>query len=123
MHSYVTKEINKNYKKETLMENYKKILISMQPVIPHFSNECLELMHIKKIKWPNYDENLIKDETINLVIQINGKKRGLIQVVPDKDENEILEISKNNEQIHKYIQNNEIKKSIYVKNKLLNIII
>ena len=66
---------------------------------------------------------MIKDETINLVIQINGKKRGLIQVVPDKEENEILEISKNNEQIHKYIQNNEIKKSIYVKNKLLNIII
>ena len=80
-------------------------------------------MHIKKVKWPNYDESLIKDETINLVIQINGKKRGLIQVVPDKEENEILEISKNNEQIHKYIQNNEIKKSIYVKNKLLNIII
>ena len=123
MHSYVTKEINKKYKKETLLENYQKILISMQPIIPHFSNECLELLHIKNIKWPNYDENLIKDETINLVIQINGKKRGLIQVVPNKEENEILEISKNNEQIHKYIRNNEIKKSIYVKNKLLNIII
>lgn len=123
MHSYLTKELNKKYKKETLFENYEKILISMQPIIPHFSNECLELMHIKKVKWPNYDESLIKDETINLVIQINGKKRGLIQVVPDKEENEILEISKNNEQINKYIQNNEIKKSIYVKNKLLNIII
>ena len=36
MYSYITKEINKNYKKETLLENYKKILISMQPIIPHF---------------------------------------------------------------------------------------
>ena len=44
-------------------------------------------------------------------------------MTPDKEENEILEISKNNEQINKYIQNNEIKKSIYVKNKLLNIIL
>ena len=118
MYSYVTKEINKKYKKEILLENYQKILISMEPIIPHFSNECLESMNIKNIKWPNYDESLIKDETINLVIQINGKKRGLIRVVPDKEENEILEISKNNEQINKYIQNNEIKKSIYVKNKL-----
>ena len=49
MYSYLTKELNKKYKKETLFENYEKILISMQPIIPHFSNECLELMHIKKL--------------------------------------------------------------------------
>ena len=123
MYSQLTKLINRSYKKETLKENYQKILISMQPILPHFSNECLELMNIKNFKWPNYDEKLTKEDKINLVIQINGKKRGLILLDPDKTEEEILEISKKDNQIVKYIQDNQIKKSIYIKNRLLNIII
>ena len=123
MYSHVTKLINNNYKKETLTNNYQKILVSMQPVLPHFSNECLELMDIKNIQWPEYDDKLTKDEKINLVVQVNGKKRGLISLDPDKTEKEILEITTKDKQIVKYLQDNQIKKSIYIKNKLLNIII
>ena len=50
----------------------------MTPIIPHFANECLEKLNAKKIKWPKYDEKLLKEDIINIVIQINGKKRGLI---------------------------------------------
>ena len=123
MNSSLTKIINKNYKKETLIQNYKKILISMQPVIPHFSNECLEMLNIKIFNWPNFDKDLIKEEQINLVIQINGKKRGLIKIELDKTENEILKIIENDEKIKKYLENKIVKKSIYVKNKLINLII
>ncbi|WP_440677533.1 leucine--tRNA ligase [Candidatus Pelagibacter sp. HIMB1587] len=123
MYTHVAKLINNDYKQETLRENYQKILISMQPVLPHFSNECLELMGIKNFKWPDYDEKLTKEDKINLVIQINGKKRGLIPLDPDKTEEEILDITKKDKQIVKYLQENQIKKSIYIKNKLLNIII
>ena len=94
----------------------------MQPVLPHFSNECLELMGIKNFKWPDYDDKLTKDEKINLVVQVNGRKRGLIFLDPDKTEEEILKIIKTDKQIVKHLQNNQIKKSIYIKNKLLNII-
>ncbi len=123
MHTFFTKHINKNYTRATLMENYQKILITMQPIIPHYSNECLELLKAVNVKWPKYDEKIIKDEKINLVIQINGKKRNLIEIEPDKSEEELIEIIKKDEKIMKYIQNNEIKKKIYIKNKLLNIII
>ena len=123
MYSQLTKLIYKSYRKETLKENYQKILISMQPVLPHFSNECLELMDIKNFKWPDYDDKLTKEDKINLVVQVNGKKRGLIPLDPDKTEEKILEIIKKDKQIAKYLQDNQIKKSIYIKNKLLNIII
>ena len=123
MYSFFTKQINKNYKKETLVENYQKILIAIQPVIPHFSNECLELIDVFDVKWPQYDEKMIKEDKINLVIQINGKKRNLIEVEPDKTEEELFKIIKKDEKIAKYIQNNQIKKKIYIKNKLINIII
>ena len=123
MHSELVKLTNNNYKQETLRENYQKILISMQPILPHLSNECLELLNIKNFKWPKYDDKLTRDEKINLVIQVNGKKRGLISLDPDKSEKEILEITTKDKQIIKYLQDNQIKKSIYIKNKLLNIIV
>ena len=50
----------------------------MQPVLPHFSNECLELMNMKNFSWPEYDDKLTIDKKINLVVQVNGKKEGLI---------------------------------------------
>ena len=123
MHSFLASQINKNYKKDTLLDNYQKILIAVQPVIPHFSNECLELINVFNVKWPKYDEKMIKEEKINLVVQINGKKRNLIEVEPDRPEEELFEIIKKDEKIMKYIQNSNIKKKIYVKNKLINIII
>ena len=72
---------------------------------------------------PDYDDKLTKEDKINLVVQINGKKRGLIPLDPDKTEEEILEITRKDKQIVKYLQDNQIKKSIYIKNKLLNIIV
>ena len=41
MHSYLSKEVIKGYQKKTILENYKKILISMMPILPHLSNECI----------------------------------------------------------------------------------
>ena len=123
MYSFMIKQINKKYKKDTLKENYKKILISIQPVIPHFSNECLELIGEKNIKWPDIDENIIREETFIVVVQINGKKRGLIETNSDKTEKELLDEIKKDDKLLKYFDNKEIKKTIYIKNKLINIII
>ena len=68
-------EIRKKYTKKTLIENYKSILLLMSPVIPHFTNECLEIIKIKgAVAWPKYNENLIQEDQINIVVQINGKK-------------------------------------------------
>ena len=56
----------------------------MIPIIPHFANECLERINKKKkLNWPKYDEKFIKRRKINIVIQINGKKRGLIKTKRD----------------------------------------
>ena len=74
----IRKKIN-IYKKDNLILNYKKILIAISPIIPHFSNECLEMIKTKKVEWPKYDQTKIKEDTVNIVVQINGKKRGLME--------------------------------------------
>jgi Leucyl-tRNA synthetase len=95
----------------------------MMPVIPHLSSECLSLINVKDIDWPKYDKNLIKEQIANIVIQINGKKRGLIKTEIDISEKDLLAIINNDEKIFKYLDGNEIKKKIYIKNKLINIIL
>ena len=123
LYSFLNKQINQKYSKETLIKNYEKILISMMPVIPHFSTECLSLIKSKEIKWPKYNIDFIKEENANIVVQINGKKRGLIQTKIDTSENDIFDIINNDEKIFKYLEKKIIKRKIFIKNKLINIII
>ena len=123
MYSFLNKQVDKPYTKETLLQNYEKILIAMTPIIPHFANECLELINIKKFKWPDYDQSMLKEDIINIVIQINGKKRGLIKTKPNMAEQNLFEIIKNDETLMKYIDQKNIKRKIYIQDKLINIII
>ena len=125
MHSYLSKEVIKGYQKKTILENYKKILITIMPILPHLSNECIESIKIEndELRWPTYDEKQIKENLINIVIQINGKKRGLINTKLDLEELDLFKLVKKDQNIYKYISDKEIKKKIYIKNKLMNIII
>ena len=91
MYSFLSKEINNIYKKDNLILNYKKILIAISPIIPHFSNECLEIIKTKNVEWPKYDETKIKENTVNIVIQINGKKRGLMETQINISEKILME--------------------------------
>jgi len=123
IYSFLIKEINKGYKKETLKDNYEKILIAIMPIIPHFSSECLDMIKSKNLIWPNYNISMLKDEKINIVVQINGKKRELINTKPNMSEENLFEIINKNESLSKYLQNQKIKRKIYIKDKLINIII
>jgi leucyl-tRNA synthetase len=123
MYNFLIKETDKPIKKEILIENYKKILILMNPFIPHFSNECLNTINEYQIKWPKVSKGDLIEEDINFVVQINGKKRAILKVKRDMIEKEILETIKLNQEIEKFINNQKIKKSIFVPNRLINIII
>ena len=94
------------------------------PVIPHFSNECIELLKDKsKIEWPTINEELLIEKNVNFVVQINGKKRGLIKANRDMSESDLIKLIEENNEINKYFKGQELKKKIFVPNKLINIII
>ena len=124
VHYSISKLLKKNYTPKTIVDNYKKILICMMPVIPHFSNECIQLIDNKtKIEWPEVNQQLLIEENINFVVQVNGKKRGLIKTNRDISEEDVMVLIKKNVEINKYIKNHQLKKKIFVPNKLINIII
>ena len=123
MYNFLIKEIDKPIKKEVLIENYTKILILMSPFIPHFTSECLNMLDKKHIKWPTVSEEELVEEEINFVVQINGKKRSLLKVKRDTNKDEILNKVKSNVEIKKILKDQKIQKTIFVPNRLINIII
>ena len=96
----------------------------MMPIIPHFANECFEnIEKNKNISWPQIDEKILIKNSAIYVIQINGKKRTVLQEKKDITEDELINQLTNIKELDKYIKGKEIKKKIFVPNKLLNIII
>jgi len=124
LYSALIKELKNKYTKSSLLENYSKILITMSPIIPHFANECIQILGNKdNSKWPNSIKELLVENSINYVIQINGKKRAVINSIRDTSEEDLFELIKNNPATKKHIENKVIKKSIFIPNKLINIIL
>ena len=116
--------VNKNINGDILLENYKKILIIMSPIIPHYASECLHRFGItEKLEWPEVDKNKIKKETIEYVIQINGKKRGNLMAKPNMNEKELMELIIKDDKINKSLLKKKIDKTFYVKNRLVNILV
>jgi len=108
--------------------DFEKFLIILSPFAPHICEEIWmkKLGHEKSIfeeSWPEYNENLIKDEEFELIVQISGKVREKIKAKMDISEAEAKELAMQSEKIKNQIQNKEIKKVIFVKNRLINIVV
>ena len=95
----------------------------MAPIIPHFSNECLKSIGSVANVWPSYDEKILYKDKIKIVVQINGKKRALLETEPGVSEENVLELINNEKTLFKYLNNETIKKKIYINDKLINLII
>ena len=110
------KEIPKNY--------YSQFLILLSPFAPHISEELWFESGFKGLccqqEWPKYNPKLVKEEKINLVIQVNGKVRDRVEVVPGISEDEARKISEKSKKALKYLAGNKIKKIIFVPDKLVN---
>jgi len=117
----------KKANKELFQSIFQNFLILIYPFTPHIASECWEKnyanQNIHKSNWPKFDPNLIKEETINIVIQVNGKKRALLETTPDQEEDQIFKQSFEIDNVKKLITDKTIVKKIYVKNKLVNIVI
>ena len=102
-YNYLVEYLRKNKNIKNLEQNYIKILISFMPIIQHFTSECLEDLNYKgNIYWPEYDENLLEKREIKFVIQINGKKRALLEVKKDVEEKNLMGILKKDKNVNKY---------------------
>jgi len=124
IYNFLIKKIqDKNYSKN-MISNYTKILTIMMPITPHLASEFLsQIDSSKNIIWPEINKKYLKTEQNLIVVQINGKKRGIIDCEQNIEEQNLIEKIKEKKDLEKFFDNKKIFKSIFVKDKLINLII
>jgi leucyl-tRNA synthetase len=106
------------------LEDFLKVL---NPFAPHITNEIWETLGnkdaIEKEKWPEVDVLLLSQDTINYVIQVNGKVRANISMDPTASEDEVIEVAKKDGVVVKHIKDKKIVKHIFVEGRLVNFVV
>jgi len=112
--------------KNSLINIFKKYLIIISAFIPYVANECWEKITKKTNlaiqEWPKFDNESLKKDEFNVVVQINGKKRAIINAIHNETEESIFSKSLAIKNIKVILEKTTITKKIFVKNKLLNIV-
>lgn len=120
-----TNELEKE--KEIPFDIYRTFLVILSPFAPHITEEIWEMLgHRKSIQlenWPRYDDNLVRSENFWLIVQVNGTMRDRISVPMGISEKEAREAALKSERVKKHIADKEIKKTIYVADKLINFVV
>lgn len=113
--------------RSVLKEAIENIVILLSPIVPHITEELWEKLghteSILKYPWPTYNREAIKEENITIVIQINGKLRGQIKAASGLSEDKIKKLALKDTRIEKLLEGKAIKKSFFVPNKLVNIVV
>jgi leucyl-tRNA synthetase len=120
--------VNEFDKQKELPVTYYQLLITLlSPFAPQTAEELWHKLGNKgsvfEEKWPEYDPKLAKDEEIELVIQVNGKVRDTVKVSPNISEEEAKKVVMESEKVKKFIEDKEIRKVVYVKGRLINVVV
>jgi len=121
------REKEKILSKNQMRETVRNLIVLLYPFAPHIAEEMWERTGEKKrigsTGWPEYDPSMLETEKILIVIQVNGKLRGKIEVPADTGEEDIKSMALIEESARKFIQGKKIKKIVYVPKKLVNIVV
>lgn len=120
--------VNEAYKATHIPLNYAEGFIKLlNPLAPHITEEIWSIMgHQNTIayeNWPVHDEAYLVDETVEIVIQVNGKLRDRLHVPLDSEEAYVKELALKSENVIKHMEGKAIRKFIYIANKLVNIVV
>ncbi len=122
-------QINPGDKNEQKLLKFviKNMALMLAPMVPHFSEEIWEKTggkpSIFHTQWPRYNEALTIEDTVEFVLQVNGKIRSKVNVAVNTAQTEIERLALNDEKIKEFVKGKEIVKKIFVENKLMNIVV
>ena len=114
-------------KGEVNRAEFKTFLILLNPVAPHITEELWERAGfdgtISSSEWCSYDEEAVKEDTIEIGVQVNGKLRGKVMIGADEDKESVLARAKDVDTVKAFLDGKGIVKEIYVPGKIVNIVV
>ena len=124
IYNFYSKIIKNKLDEKKLRANFINILKCFSPIIPHICHECLQELNVNnETDWPKVDKKFLIKNIFKIVVQINGKKRELLEFNNQVSKEDLLEQINKNDNILRFIEGKKIKKTIYIENKLINLII
>jgi leucyl-tRNA synthetase len=106
---------------------YETLLQLLHPFAPHMTEELWSMLghedFILLSKWPVADPALMAEDVVTIVVQVNGKLRGQIEVANPPEESVVLEAVKANDRIQQWVSGKQVVKTIYVPGKLVNVVV
>lgn len=119
---------NEANKADSLPKEYAEGLVKMlAPIAPHMMEELWSKFgHDESItyaKWPEFDESKLVSDTVEMIIQVNGRLRDKLSLPVDTDKEKIKELALSDEKIQKFIDGKDVAKVIVIPNKIVNIVV
>ena len=109
-----------------LRESFEILIKVFNPMMPHLAEELwAQLGHetlLTNEAWPIADESLLKQDTVTIGVQVNGKMRGTIDIAPDSNEDIAREAALAQDNVQRAMDGKEIRKFIYVPGKIVNVV-
>ncbi|MEL6921270.1 MAG: leucine--tRNA ligase, partial [Pseudomonadota bacterium] len=106
---------------------FEKLVVMISPMMPHLAEECWSALGydrmVAEVTWPDFDPALVKEETVTLPLQVNGKKRGEIEVAKEASREEIESIALSSEAAAAQLSGQTPKKVIVVPGRIVNIVL
>ncbi|MEE9344958.1 MAG: leucine--tRNA ligase [Methylococcales bacterium] len=103
------------------------VVLMLSPIIPHMSHELWNQLGyseaVVNVAWPPVDETALEKDIMELVVQVNGKRRGNIEVAVSASKEEIERVATQNNQIQRFLEGKQIRRVIIVPGRLINIVI
>jgi len=113
--------------KAAMYEAVRAVVVLLSPFVPHVAEELWEALGGKSgmilVPWPSFDPALLEQDQVLIVVQVNGKKRGEITIPSDASEDEVKEAAMAEANVRKFIEGKQIRKTILVPGKLLNLVV
>ena len=123
---FMEENLRKNVKNQHFLLSQSNLMKAIMPFMPHISCECLSRLEGKnffsKVEWPKIQKTFLVEDEVVIVVQVNGKKRGLFSTKKNINEIDAIKEAKKIENIEKNLKNKKIIKKIFVKNKIINFI-
>ena len=108
-------------------EALESVILVLSPIVPHICHELWNVLGhestLVDVGWPEVDESALRQDMIELVVQVNGKLRGRISIEPDADQDAIREHALADQNVRKFVADKVIRKTIVVPGRLVNIVV
>ena len=123
---YKYRDSGESINADLILDATDKLVLCLAPFAPHFAEEMNQRLgkpySVFDRQWPNFDPADLVEDVVNVAVQINGKVRSRIDVSSDAEQEEVLSLAKQDEKVLAALTGLEIKRCIYIKGRLLNIV-